>query len=184
MRPAGRIVRSFAVVALALNGCDREYRNFHEAPPGATVPTAVRMVDLQPGPPRVDPTYTVYEDNAWAISEGQRMFGWFNCSGCHAPGGGGSMGPPLIDDEWIYGSAPENIFATIQEGRPNGMPSFRGRIGTADTWKLVAYVRYLSERTPVDTWPGRADGMQEANPEPAEGEAREGSEVSTARRRQ
>ena len=65
--------------------------------------------------------------NAYARREGKRLFSWYNCIGCHANGGGG-MGPPLMDDEWIYGSEPANIFATIVEGRPNGMPSFGGSI--------------------------------------------------------
>ena len=76
-------------------------------------------------------------------SEGQRLFGWYNCAGCHANGGGG-MGPPLMDDEWIYGSSPENIYTTIVQGRPNGMPSFAGKIPTPQVWMLVAYVRSLS----------------------------------------
>ena len=58
------------------------------------------------------------------------------------------MGPPLMDDEWIYGSEPENIFATIVEGRPNGMPSFRGRIPDYQVWQLVAYVRSMSGLCP------------------------------------
>ena len=33
---------------------------------------------------------------------GQEALRWFNCSGCHGNGGGGS-GPPLMDDIWIYG---------------------------------------------------------------------------------
>jgi cytochrome c oxidase cbb3-type subunit 3 len=65
-----------------------------------------------------------------------------NCSGCHSHGGGG-IGPPLTDDDWIYGSDPQNIFATITEGRPNGMPSFRGRIPSQQIWELTAYVRAL-----------------------------------------
>ena len=36
------------------------------------------------------------------------------------------MGPPLMDDKWIYGYEPEQVFATIVEGRPNGMPAFGG----------------------------------------------------------
>jgi mono/diheme cytochrome c family protein len=27
-----------------------------------------------------------------------------------------------MDDKWLYGSEPENIVASILEGRPNGMP--------------------------------------------------------------
>jgi len=76
------------------------------------------------------------------------------------------MGPPLNDPEWIYGSDPENIFATVVEGRPNGMPSFRGRIGNAQVWQLVAYVRTLGGLTAKDTWPARADAMDEVGPEP------------------
>ena len=74
---------------------------------------------LAPPPPTVSP----FQDNAYGISEGKRLFESFNCVGCHSHGGGG-MGPALMDDRWIYGSRPENIYATILEGRPNGMPSF------------------------------------------------------------
>jgi cytochrome c oxidase cbb3-type subunit 3 len=31
-----------------------------------------------------------------------------------------------MDDQWVYGDAPQNLFATIVQGRPNGMPSFGG----------------------------------------------------------
>ncbi len=166
-RRAGRKAAGAAALALLAGAaCEREHRDFREVPPGASVPGIVRTSQIQAGPPTADPTATVYEENAWAVAEGKRLFNWFNCSGCHSPGGGGAMGPPLIDDQWIYGSAPENIFETIQQGRPNGMPSFRGRIGAADTWRLVAYVRSLSELTPFDTWSGRGDNLEAANPDP------------------
>src|SRR5437764_110808 len=153
--PMRRIVTmrsvSLSVLALALgttlNACDREQRRFRENPP-STTPSNVRVSALQPG--TVQDTSHVkgpYDDNAYAVSEGQRLFGWYNCSGCHANGGGG-MGPPLMDDEWIYGSAPENIYTTIVQGRPNGMPSFAGRIPTPQVWQLVTYVRSLSGLTP------------------------------------
>ena len=54
------------------------------------------------------------------------------------------MGPPLMDDQWIYGSAPANIVATILEGRPNGMPAFRGKIPDHQAMQLAAYVRSIS----------------------------------------
>jgi cytochrome c oxidase cbb3-type subunit 3 len=77
-----------------------------------------------------------------AINEGKRLYSWFNCVGCHANGGGG-MGPPLIDATWIYGSTPANIYSSIMEGRPNGMPAFYGKIPEQEAWKIVAYVRSL-----------------------------------------
>jgi cytochrome c oxidase cbb3-type subunit 3 len=144
---------------ILLLSCERESRRFHEAPPSSGHVATIKMSELQPGTP-VPPPATVnqYEKNAWAVSEGKRLYGWYNCSGCHSQGGGG-MGPPLMDDEWIYGSDPANIFATIVEGRPNGMPSFRGRIPDDQVWKLVAYVRSLSGQVAKDVSPGRDDDM-------------------------
>ncbi len=92
------------------------------------------------------------------MSQGKQLFEWFNCSGCHAQGGG-SIGPALMDDKWIYGGAAENIYATIVEGRPNGMPSFRGRIPPQQVWQLVAYVRSMSGQVSKDAAPSRSDHL-------------------------
>lgn len=85
-----------------------------------------------------------YEGNAAAIAQGRRLFQSMNCVGCHASQGGGGIGPPLSDDQWIYGSEPAQIFLTITQGRPNGMPSFAAALPEDEMWKLVAYVRTLS----------------------------------------
>lgn len=132
-----------ALLAAALVSCKREERRFREAPPGATAYSPVSMSDLNPGPSLLEVgVRNPYEDNAYAVSEGKRLYNQMNCSGCHFNGGGG-IGPPLMDDEWIYGSDPQNIYSTIVEGRPNGMPSFRGRIASYQVWQIVAYVRAL-----------------------------------------
>jgi len=126
-----------------LTGCKREERRFGDSPPSATAYDAVTMSSLQPGPSVVQTKVAnPYEDNAYAVSEGKQLFDQMNCSGCHSHGGGG-IGPPLTDDEWIYGSEPQNIFATIVEGRPNGMPAFRGKLANYQVWELAAYVRAL-----------------------------------------
>ena len=87
-----------------------------------------------------------------------------NCYGCHA-NGGGAIGPALMDDKWIYGSQPDQIFATIVEGRPNGMPAFHGKLPDYQVWQLAAYVRSLSGQVPKDAAPGRNDDMQVKEPE-------------------
>jgi cytochrome c5 len=97
--------------------------------------------------------------NAYALAEGQRLFQWFNCVGCHAHGGGG-IGPPLMDDEWIHGSEPDVIFTVVTEGTRNGMPAFRGKISDAEAWQVVAYVRSLSGLVRADAAPGRSDHLQ------------------------
>jgi cytochrome c oxidase cbb3-type subunit 3 len=150
-----------ATLVAGMLACDREARRFREVPPTVTASSAVSTGEpLQPGVPRPDPeVINVYESNAYAISEGKRLFSQWNCVGCHSHGGGG-MGPPLMDSEWIYGSAPENIVATIIEGRPNGMPSFRNRISNQQLWQLAAYVRSLAGLTPKAASSGRDDNMQ------------------------
>ena len=164
--PMRRLVttRSLSLGALALvlsttlAACDREQRRFRENPP-STTPSNVRVSSLQPGTMQ-DTSHVKgpYDDNAYAVSEGQRLFGWYNCSGCHANGGGG-MGPPLMDEKWIYGSAPEQIYNTIAQGRPNGMPSFAGKIPTSQVWMLVAYVRSLSALNTTGARSSRSDHM-------------------------
>jgi len=112
------------------------------------------MTDLQPGElVQVTKLSNPYAGDVTAIAEGQKLFSRFGCAGCHA-GGGGGMGPPLIDKTWIYGSDASNIFATIVEGRPNGMPSFAGKVSSQQVWQLVSFVRAiggLEGKAPTDT---------------------------------
>jgi len=150
-----------ALLALgALAACEREDRQFRNWPPAASATTAIRESPLQPGPTiREDTLHPEYESNGWAVSQGKALYNQFNCSGCHFQGGGG-IGPPLMDAQWIYGSEPENIYETIVEGRPNGMPSFKGRLGNDQVWQLVAYVRSMSGLLAKDVATGRNDDMQ------------------------
>src|SRR5437588_10883899 len=60
---------------------------------------------------------------------------------------------------------PSQIFATIVEGRPNGMPSFRGKLNDDQVWKIAAYVRSLSGQVRKDVAPGRDDDMSGPPPE-------------------
>ena len=171
--PRLRVVLA-ASVALALASCRREDRPYRPSPATAQTVRWTRVSDLLPGPAEAaDPTAArvvpgaapdVYEENAFAISEGKRLYAAFNCSGCHSPGGGGNIGPPLIDDRWIYGREPGQIFATIVEGRPNGMPSYGARVAEYQIWWLVAYVRSLGGLAAKGAAPGRDDHMKGATP--------------------
>jgi cytochrome c oxidase cbb3-type subunit 3 len=70
-----------------------------------------------------------------------------------------------MDAAWIYGADPGNVYATIVEGRPNGMPAFRGRLTTQQVWQLVAYVRSMSGLASKDVAPGRDDDLYPKAPE-------------------
>jgi cytochrome c oxidase cbb3-type subunit 3 len=151
---------AIALLLLTTLSCEREERRFREMPSAAGRRNTERLVSLVAGPYTADVKVdNPYGYNAFAISEGKRLFTWYNCQGCHANGGGG-MGPPLMDERWRYGSDPEQIFATIWEGRPNGMPSFRAKIPEYQVWQLVAYVQALSGNVPKDAASGRPDSMQ------------------------
>jgi cytochrome c oxidase cbb3-type subunit III len=157
-----------AALLLAATACEREERETRADPVATESPEQdLRLVELQPGVPNPAPPSAVgrrYEENAYHVSEGKRLYQWFNCVGCHANGGGG-MGPPLMDDTWIYGGEIQNIAATILQGRPNGMPSFRGRIPEDQVWQLAAYIRSMPRYVRKDVAPGRSDDM---NARPAE----------------
>jgi cytochrome c oxidase cbb3-type subunit 3 len=144
-------------IVLLLVSCKREERHFE--PPPATANGPVVMSDLQLGAsgPQAN-AKNPFEENANALSNGKRLFSQYNCTGCHA-NGGGAIGPPLMDEKWIYGSEPANIYSTIIEGRPNGMPSFRHKISDDQVWELSAYVRSLSGQVRKDVAPGRSDDM-------------------------
>ncbi len=161
------------LVAVALaTGCERERRDF-DPPKGASSSPASRSTSNRPGaheplrpglrPERPGPAHEV-ESNAFLVNNGKRLFRWYNCNGCHGQGGGG-YGPALMDAAWLYGAEPADIYVSIVEGRPGGMPSFGGRIPEDQVWQLVAYVRSLSGQLRQDAAPSRADGLAGAPPE-------------------
>ncbi|MDD5494574.1 MAG: c-type cytochrome [Dehalococcoidia bacterium] len=84
-----------------------------------------------------------YANDSQAIVEGRKLFNSMDCAGCHAPLGGG-MGPPLSDEEWIYGGRPEQIYLTNLQGRPNGMPAFGSILPDDPIRKLMTYIHTLN----------------------------------------
>ncbi|MFC3067683.1 c-type cytochrome [Phenylobacterium soli] len=156
-----------AVAALTLGACNREARDLKPTPTAETGPHAVSVSDLYPGPVPSptpdDPRAQEYEGNAFHIANGQRYFKWFNCVGCHFNGGGG-IGPPLMDETWRYGGKMEQIYASISQGRPNGMPSFKDKIPEAQIWEIAAYVRSLSGEANKIAAPSRQDAIRSTPP--------------------
>ena len=154
------------LLVAALCACDREERQSRGKPVSETVPTAspdTVFVATQKLPP-LDPRAKSYERNASAIAEGQRLYNWMNCAGCHFHGGGG-MGVALMDDKWRYGGRIDQIVASIAEGRPNGMPAWRGKLTEQQMWQIAAYVRSLSGQVPKDAVSARADETSNTPPQ-------------------
>jgi cytochrome c oxidase cbb3-type subunit 3 len=157
-----------ALAALSLAACQREERDYHGAPPPNGPQAGVGPTSLaaggQPLAPAADPRAKIYETNAFHVGEGKRWYDWYNCYGCHAAGGGGDIGPPLIDDEWLYGGTIEQIHASIMEGRPNGMPAFRTKLTDVQAWQLAAYIRAMGGNVRGDVAPSRGDEARTGTP--------------------
>ena len=154
-------LRRLVLLALLAAACHRETRSLQPTAQASARPLPVRVSGLQPGPKQLGASAldNPYEGNAYAINQGQHLFEKYNCSGCHFHGGGG-IGPPLMDSEWIYGSSPAQIYESIAQGRPNGMPSWGGHIPEYQIWQLVTYVRSVGGFEGKVATPSRADEMQ------------------------
>jgi cytochrome c oxidase cbb3-type subunit 3 len=157
----------FGAAALTLAACDREEHHSRSKPIGETVPAGVSPPTIFPGdssPPPLDPRAKLFDNNANAVGQGQTLYMQMNCVGCHSHGGGG-MGPPLMDDQWRYGGRIDQIAATIADGRPNGMPSWRGKLTQDQIWDLAAYVRSLSGLPSKDAVASRSESMSAGTPQ-------------------
>ena len=87
-----------------------------------------------------------YEGDKNATATGGKLFIAYNCLDCHGAEGSGAMGPSFQDGRWHFGGAPGEVFESIYEGRPDGMPSWGGRITDDQIWMLTAYVRSLASK--------------------------------------
>lgn len=85
-----------------------------------------------------------FEGNRDAIATGARIFVAYNCVDCHGADGSGAMGPSFQDGRWRFGGSAGEVFESIYQGRPEGMPAWGGRISEEQIWMLVAYVRSLT----------------------------------------
>jgi cytochrome c oxidase cbb3-type subunit III len=143
-----------------LGSCKREERTFRVEPPFVNTVDVIPSTDFHAGGPTTLPAISNdLESNAYSLSEGKRLYNAMNCSGCHFQGGGG-IGPPLMDDRWIYGSDPAQVYATILQGRPNGMPSYAKKVTDNQAWQLSAYVRSMSGLVSSTVAPSRSDHIQ------------------------
>ena len=101
-----------------------------------------------------DPLYQEYASisieelshNDKANQTGGRLFA-NNCAVCHGSDGRGARGfPNLTDNDWLYGGSPEQIQATILNGRNGNMPAWQASLGDVGVRNVASYVMSLSGR--------------------------------------
>lgn len=94
-----------------------------------------------------------------AIVTGRRVYA-NNCAMCHGSDARGGKGfPNLTDDKWQWGGSPEQILATVLDGRQAAMPVFAPMLGgEAQINETAVYVQSLSGQSvsAALAQPGRA----------------------------
>ncbi len=81
-----------------------------------------------------------------AMKTGERLFATY-CSVCHGSDARGARGfPNLRDNDWLYGGAPEQIKASILNGRNGQMPAWKAVLGEDGVSNVAQYVLSLSGR--------------------------------------
>lgn len=85
--------------------------------------------------------------NEAAVIAGERLYVSY-CAVCHGSDARGATGfPNLRDGDWLYGDSPEQIEASIMNGRTGVMPAWEAPLGGAEGVEKVAnYVMSLAGR--------------------------------------
>lgn len=98
------------------------------------------------------------DNSLWAMSEnpefitaGEKIY-QSHCYTCHGRELEGGIGFNLVDDEWIHGNTPTEIFKNIADGIPNtGMAAGGGRpMSPKETAQSVAYILSFHDRAKME----------------------------------
>ena len=75
------------------------------------------------------------------------------CEKCHGPegkgdgtGATGAQPSDLTDAQWDFGSTDGELFSVIHDGTSKDMEGYKDRIGDADIWNIVNYVKTLAAK--------------------------------------
>ena len=83
-----------------------------------------------------------YTGDKEAIREGKEIFA-NTCAPCHNADAKGGIGPNLTLAKLKYGVTHKDLYESIANGRPNGMPPFLQQIGSEKISKVIAFLEPL-----------------------------------------
>jgi cytochrome c-L len=97
----------------------------------------------------VNPYTKAFAKDAEAAKAGKKKFGYYSCTQCHGPNGGGQVGPNITDSTWQYSKhvTDKGLFETIAGGSNGGMFAWHQQLGnpenlnTDDILKIVGWLR-------------------------------------------
>jgi cytochrome c oxidase cbb3-type subunit 3 len=90
----------------------------------------------------VDETNVTKLDDATALAEGKNIF-VTNCAVCHKENASGDIGPNLTDKFWIYGNDIKDVFKTVKNGTPNGMPDHASKLNPIQLQQVSSFILSL-----------------------------------------
>ncbi len=92
-----------------------------------------------------------------------------NCVACHAPDGGGGIGPNLTDAYWIHGGDVKDVFSTVKYGVPaKGMIPWKDQLKPVEIQQVTSFILSLQGTEPVDPKEPQGDLFTSENNSPEE----------------
>jgi cytochrome c oxidase cbb3-type subunit 3 len=158
------------LATLSLAACGRVRGDSTTGSARAQVPTDQTLNAVPLGAPPGEPVSVAnqianpFAGDAQAVAEGKALFGAMNCVYCHGAQASGLMGPALNGTGWRYGGTPAELYNSVHDGRPQGMPAWGGRLPPDQIWKIVAYLRTLGDASGQPS----TTGPQAAGQDPAD----------------
>jgi cytochrome c oxidase cbb3-type subunit III len=113
----------------------------------------------------IDEGTLTYSADAGIIAKGKEIYS-INCSPCHKPDGGGSIGPNLTDAYWIHGGDVKNIYGIIKSGVPEkGMVSWAAVLSPEQIRDVAFFVMSMQGSNPPGGKAPQGTMAQPAAPE-------------------
>jgi len=98
----------------------------------------------------IDENSVKVDSDAGVLAAGKAVF-IQNCIACHAPDGGGTVGPNLTDEFWLHGGTVNNIFKTIKYGVPEkGMIAWEKTLTAKQTSDVSNFILSLKGTKPAN----------------------------------
>ena len=90
--------------------------------------------------------------NAAVVQAGRTAFNASSCRTCHAVKLTGGPGPNLVDQRWLHGGTPREVFRTITTGvQSKGMPVWGPVLGRRMISEIVAFIfSFHREGEPIE----------------------------------
>lgn len=126
---------------------------------------------------QVDENTVTYLTDASDLKAGKAIYMEL-CQVCHAPDGGGGVGPNFTDKYWIHGGSVKDVFSTVKYGVPaKGMISWESQLRPSQMAQVSSYVLSLEGTTAAAPKEPQGELYEATDAEPTESAPAEETET-------